>query len=102
MRKRRTYLTLKKKDILLVKDPDIISEKTIDRIRGDVEVVFYKKPISKKIESKLPFIFIDANKVNIEENEYFGIIDKEEFDKVKNKKTLLHKIVKDYRKERLL
>ncbi len=100
--KRKNILNIREGDVLLVKDSDIVSERAIDAIKGKVEIVFYRKPISRKVESKLPFIFIDANKVNIEENEYFGVIDKGEFDKVKNKKTLLHKIVDDYRTERLV
>ena len=79
---------------------DIGSDKIIKEIKGKVEVIFYKKPISKKVESRLPFVFISANQVDIEENEYFGILDKKEFENVKNKEELLHKIVKDYKKER--
>jgi len=98
--KKKNILNIKEKDILLIKDPDIISEKTINKIKNKINIIFYKKPISKKIESKLPFIFINANNVNIEENGYFGILNKEEFEKVKNKKALLHKIVEDYKKEK--
>jgi predicted RNase H-like nuclease (RuvC/YqgF family) len=98
--KKKNILNIKEKDILLVKDPDIMSEKTIEKIKNKIEIIFYKKPISKKIESKLPFIFINTNNLNIEENQYFGILNKEEFEKIKNKRSLLHKIVKDYRKER--
>ena len=93
-------LNIKNDDVLLVKDPDIVSEKTINEIKDKVGVILYKKPISKKVESKLPFIFINANDLHIEENEYFGIVDMEEFEKIKSKKDLLHKIVDDYKKER--
>ncbi len=99
--KKKNILNIKEKDILLIKDPDITSEKTIEKIKNKIDIIFYKKPISKKIESNLPFIFINTNNLNIEENQYFGILNKEEFEKVKNKKSLLHKIIKDYRKERL-
>lgn len=100
--KKKGFLNIKDGDILLVKDPDIISERVVDEIKDKVNSIFYKKPISRKIESKLPFVFINANDVNIEENEYFGILNKEEFEKVKNKKTLFDKIVEDYKKERLV
>ena len=72
--KKKDILNVKNGDVLLVKDPDITSEKTIEELKGKVEIIFYKKPISKKIESKLPFIFINANKVKIEEDRYFGIL----------------------------
>jgi len=99
--KKKNILNVKFGDVLLVKDPDIVSEKTINEIKDKVEIIFYRKPVSKKIESKLPFVFIDANKVHLDENEYFGIIGRSDFDKIKNKKGLLHKIVGDYKKERL-
>lgn len=99
--KKKKFLNIKQGDILLVKDMDIGSDKIIREIKGKVEVIFYKKPISKKVESRLPFVFISANQLDIEENEYFGILDKKEFEKVKDKEELLHKIVKDYKKERL-
>lgn len=99
--KKKDFLNIKDGDILLVKDPDIISERAIGEIKDKVNIIFYKKPVSKKIESNLPFVFINANDVNIEENEYFGVLNREEFEKVKDKKTLFHKIVEDYKKERL-
>ena len=98
--KKRDLLNINEGDVLLIKDLDIGSDKVILEIKGKVEVIFYKKPISKKVEWKLPFVFIDANSVDIEENEYFGIIDKKDFEKAKNKEGLLHKIVGDYRNER--
>lgn len=99
--RKKDILNIKQGDILLVKDPDIVSEKTIDIIKDKVEIVFYRKQVSKKIESKLPFIFIDANLVNIEEDTYFGILNRDEFEKVRNKSNILQRIVKDYKRERL-
>ncbi len=98
--KKKKILNIREGDVLLVKDPDITSEKTIDEIKGNANIIFYVKPVSKKIESRLPFVFINAGDVSIEENEYFGIVSREEFERAKNKKTLLHKIVEDYRRER--
>ena len=98
--KKKGILNIKEGDILLVKDPDIISEKTINDIKDKVQVIFYKKPISEKVESKLPFVFINSNNVGIDENEYFGIINRGEFERIKNKKDLLHKIIEDYKRER--
>ena len=98
--KKKAVLNIKQGDILLVKDPDIISERTINEIKNKISVIFYKKPVSKKIESRLPFIFINADDAAIEENKYFGIMDKGEFERVKNKKGLLYKVVEDYKKER--
>ncbi len=99
--KKKDMLNIKKQDVLLVKDPDIVSEKAIEFLKEKVDVIIYKKPVSEKIESKLPFLFINAKDINIEENEYFGIVNKEEFINIKNKKGLLHKIVEDYRNSKI-
>lgn len=99
--KKESILNIKEGDILLVKDPDIVSKETINKIKDKVNLVLYRKPVSKKIESDLPLVFINANSLPIEENEYFGILNKEEFEKAKNKSSLLHKIIEDYKKERM-
>lgn len=97
--KKKGLLGIKEGDILLVKDTDIYSEKTIDLLRGKISVVIYKKPLSKKVENALPFTFIDAGSVDIDENEYFGIVSKEGLEKAKSKKGILDKIISDYKKE---
>jgi len=100
--KKRELLNIKSGDVLLIKDMDIGSDKVVNEIKGKVEIIFYKKPISRKVETKLPFVFIDAASVDIEENGYFGILSKRDFEKAKNKEGLLHKIVGDYKRERLV
>ena len=47
--KKKDFLNISLGDILLVKDLDIVSDKTIREIKGKVNVIFYKKPISKKV-----------------------------------------------------
>jgi len=98
--RKKNILNINEGDTLLVKDPDIISEKTIEEIKSKISIVLYKKPISKKIESRLPFIFINANDLTIEENDYFATVNKNEFESLKNKKNLLTRVVENYKKER--
>ena len=76
-------------------------DNVINAIKGKIQLILYKKPISNKVESKLPFVFIDSDQLNIEENGYFAIIDKNDFDKIKNKRNILDKIVEDYKRERI-
>jgi len=98
--KRKNYLNISEGDILLVKDPDIVSENVINELRNKVQIILYRKPISNKVEARLPFVFIDSNMLNIDENGYFAIIDNEEFARIKNKRNILDKIVEDYKRER--
>ncbi|HLC96801.1 MAG TPA: DUF460 domain-containing protein [Candidatus Nanoarchaeia archaeon] len=98
--KKKSILNIGKQDILLVKDPDIVSDKVIAELKGSVSIILHKKPISSKIAAKLPFIFIGTEQLQIDETEYFGLITKAELDKARSKQELLSKIVSDYRRER--
>lgn len=98
--KKEKLLKISKDDILLVDDPNIISDKAIDKIKNKVYVVVYNKKPGKKISS-LHFIFIDAKKLDIEDNQYFAVTSKEEFEKEKAKVDILSKVISDYKKERL-
>ena len=93
-----TYIIGRNADVIRITAAEEYTK--IDEIKGKVNIIFYVKPVSKKIESKFPFVFINAGDISIEENEYFGIVSREEFERAKNKKTLLYKIVEDYKRER--
>ncbi len=93
-------LNIQKDDILLVEDPNIISENAISLLKNKVNIILHKKPISKKIK-EFPFIFIESKELKIEENKHFAIVSKNDLDKLKNKSDLLTKIIKDYKKERI-
>ena len=62
-------------------------------------MIVYKKPINKRIED-LPFIFINTKNLKIEENKYFGFIEKRAFEKEKDKIDWVKKIVDDYKREK--
>jgi predicted RNase H-like nuclease (RuvC/YqgF family) len=98
--KKEKLLKISKDDVLLVDDPNIISDKAIDKIKDKVHVIVYNKKLGKKVSS-LPFIFIDAKKLDVDENQYFAIVSRQDFEKEKSKVDVLNKVVEDYRKERL-
>jgi hypothetical protein len=52
------------------------------------------------LKDKLGFIFIDSKEFDITENELFGLVDKEMFNKVKNNKGLLNTIIKEYKSKK--
>ena len=88
-------------DILLVKDPDMISPKTIQAIQNKVQIIVTKKQVSKKLQSSLPFIFLNANLLSIEESEHFALTSKEEFDKVKKEQHTYKEMIEKYQKARV-
>ena len=95
-------LNIRKNDILLVDDPNIVSEQVIDSIRNDVSFIIHKKPLSRKIESQLPFAFISIDKLEIEEDRYFGFVDKKNLEMEKSKADWAKKIIDEYKNERLI
>jgi len=98
---RNPVLNVREGDVLLVDNPNIFSEGILERIRGKVDVIAHKQPVSDRIRSQLPFIFIPAGHLRIEENEYFAIAPKKDIEREKHQQGMLQKIVEDYRKERM-
>jgi len=92
-------LNIKKDDVLLVDNPNIFSEKTVNTLKNRVDVIISKKKVSKKLTEELSFI--DAHNLRISESRFFAIVDKKDFKREKGKINLLARIVQDYRKNRL-
>lgn len=93
-------LNIKANDILLVDDPNIASTNVIDLLKNKIFVIVCKKPVSKKIETELPFLFISAKNLKIEEDRYFAFVEKKNFETEKGKANWVRKIVDDYKREK--
>jgi uncharacterized protein len=100
--RRKQFLGIQKDDILLVNDPNSMSMATVDEVRKTVSVIVHKMPISERVRTMLPFIFIDGTKLQIKENENFAIVQKKELDDLKSARRQLRSIVEDYQKERMI
>ena len=61
-------LNIQKNDVLLVDDPNISSIGAIELLRNNVFIIVHKKPVSRKTEENLPFVFIGAKNLRIEED----------------------------------
>ena len=93
-------LNIKANDILLVDDPNITSTNVIDLLKNKIFVIVYKKPVSKKIEAELPFLFISSKNLKIEEDKYFAFVEKRHFEIEKGKANWVRKIIDDYKREK--
>ena len=93
-------LNIEPGDILFVKDPDIFGDNAIEALRGKVTTIISKKPVSRKVSQQLPFIFLPAAKLRIEESKDFAIVRKEEFNALKKQQDVLGKVIEEYRQER--
>ncbi len=91
-------LNIQREDILLVSNPNQFSEKVISELKDKINIVISKTQISKNIS--LPFNIILAAHLKIKENELFAFVNKNDFEKEKNKINLLANIIESYKKER--
>jgi len=91
---KNTILKINAGDILIVDDTNIISEKTIDFLKGKVNIIVYKGKLNKNLRD---FIFINFNELNIKENRYFAVADKKELQKKVKSRDMLKRIIEDYR-----
>ena len=95
-------LNIQKNNILLVDNPNIASSSVVEALKGKVSIIVHKKPVSRKMEEELPFVFIEAGKLAIEEDKYFGFMDRKRFEMEKSKSNWIRKLVDEYRKEQLI
>lgn len=93
-------LNIGRNDIILVDNPNILSNEVAHLLKDKVFVIIYKEPVSRKIETALPFVFISASNLKIEETEHFGFIEKRHFEMEKNKIDWVRKIVDDYKNQK--
>jgi len=94
---KKKTLNIKDDDVLLVKNPNIISQNVYDSIKEKINIIVYIEKPSKKVMEAFNFIFIDAKNLNIEEDSYFALVNKKEFEKNIEKDDILKKILREYR-----
>lgn len=95
-------LNIQGNDIFLVDNPNIVSNEVVDLLKNKVFIIVYKKPISEKVEGSLPFVFVNAKNLKIDEDRHFGFIEKRNFEMEKGKVDWVKKIVEDYKREKQL
>ncbi|MEK6983639.1 MAG: DUF460 domain-containing protein [Nanoarchaeota archaeon] len=93
-------LNIQKSDMILVDNPNIVSDTLIDLLRNNIFIIVYKQQISKKNESNLPFLFINGKNLIISEDRYFGFVNKRNFEIEKSKINWVKKVIEDYKKEK--
>lgn len=86
--------------IIYVNEPNIFSEKSISKLNSEVSIIITGKELSKKISGKFKPIFLDAKKVEAEEEDGIVLVNKEKLEKEKNKVNIVKKIVEEYRETR--
>lgn len=88
-------------DVLLVDDPAEFSQKTLEELKGLVEIIVHKKDIPKKFLD-LGLVFVNARDLGqFEETKFFAFVNKGSFEEARRNRDLLKNIIKAYKSERL-
>lgn len=91
---RKSFLNLQKGDVLLVVDPNLVSENVVQKTRGSV--VVYKKKLSVRKD----FIYVSADKLKLDEIDHFASVSNEQLQKALAGQNVLKNVVDAYKQER--
>ena len=93
-------LNIAKNDILLVDNPNIISEEVAGFLKGKVDAIITKAPASSKIRQKSGITFVNLEGINIEETNLFAFAPRREIESILKSKDVLKSVIEDYKKSR--
>jgi predicted RNase H-like nuclease (RuvC/YqgF family) len=94
--KKKTELSIQKDDILLVNNPNIISENVYQAIKNKINIIIFREAPSKKIREEFNFVYIDSKKLRIEEDKNFAVISKDDFEKAIQTNDILKRVIREY------
>ena len=100
LERRQQILRIRDDDILLVDEPAIYSEEVVRLLMGKVHYIIARKPVTQKLDTILPFIFLSPERLTITEEAYFAVAPKAEVTKEKARKDTLTRMVEAYQKAR--
>lgn len=98
--KKIKILNINSGDILLVKNPNIISSEVINFLKDKVEIIIAEEPVSKKIIGEYNITFLDSKYFNIEHYENFALSPKAELERGLRSKTSLMSLIESYKQKR--
>ncbi len=98
--KKINTLGIAKGDVLLVKNPNIISMDVMRLIKDKIEIIITKEPASSKIRQEHSVTFLDSSGLNIEEYGNFAAVQKTELEKALRSETLLRAVIESYKQKR--
>jgi predicted RNase H-like nuclease (RuvC/YqgF family) len=93
-------LGFKQGDILFVEDPNTVSERTLNELKENIELIIAVRQTKPKVAEQIPFTILDASSISHTQDEYFAFLDKKSFEKARSDKALLRKLIEDYQAER--
>ncbi|MEK6963869.1 MAG: DUF460 domain-containing protein [Nanoarchaeota archaeon] len=91
---RKGFLNIQKEDVLLVADPNLVSENVVQKVQGSVVVYKHKLSVRKDL------VYVSADKLKLDEIEHFASVSNEQLQKALAGQNVLKNVVDAYQKER--
>ncbi len=98
--RKQHFLNIEKNDILLVDNPNIISNEVINFLEGKAGIIITKTAASGKIRQKCGITFVNLERMGIEETELFAFAPRKEIENILKSKDVLKSVIEDYKKSR--
>lgn len=98
--RKQHLLNIAKNDILLVDNPNMISNEVVGFLKGNVNVIITKVPASSKVRQKCSITFVNPEGINIEETNLFAFAPRKEIENILKSKDVLKSVIEDYKKSR--
>lgn len=98
--RKQHLLNIAKNDILLVDNPNIISNEVVGFLKGKVDAIITKAPASSKIRQKCGITLINLEGISIEETNLFAFASRKELENILKSEDVLKLIIEDYKKSR--
>ena len=98
--RKQHFLNIAKNDILLVDNPNIISNEVVDFLKEKVGIIITKVPASSKIRQKCGITFVNLEGMGMEETNLFAFASKKEIENILKSRDVLKLIIEDYKKSR--
>jgi predicted RNase H-like nuclease (RuvC/YqgF family) len=98
--RKRTFLNIVENDILLVDDPNVVSEAVLAELEKLQVALVVKKKMSDKVAKGLGIAVIQSDNLRLDESRYFAAVDSAALEQAKLDSGILQKLVKDYQARR--
>ncbi len=98
--RKQHLLNIAKNDILLVDNPNIMSNEVVGFLKGKVDAIITRVPASVKVRQKYDITLINPEGIKMEETALFAFASKKELENAMRSKDVLKSVIEDYKKSR--
>ena len=92
----KQFLKIREGDILLVKNPNIVSHKLLEILQDKVKIIITRE----KVTVKKGFVYLNASNLKLKQIEDYAIVGKQDLERELARANVLDNVLQSYREER--